>query len=39
VEILQGLLLLKNIRRASGNDGTVKYEGPFLSGFTVEFDS
>lgn len=39
VEIMKGVLSLKNLRRASGSDGEVKFDGPFISGFVVEFDA
>ena len=38
-EIVKGLLMLKGLRRAPGQDGKLQYDGPFPKSFVVEFDS
>ncbi len=38
-ELLASLLRLKNLRRASGSDGQILYDGPFPNRLVLEFDA
>ncbi|WP_375768884.1 cytochrome P450 [Archangium gephyra] len=38
-ELLEGLLRLRNLRRAPGGEGRMKFEGPFPDRLVVEFDA